>query len=257
MTIHPTAIVSSGASIGTGVQIGPYCCIGADVTIGDNCQFDSHVVVEGPTVIGSSNRFFPFCVIGAQPQDLKFHGERTFLTIGSHNQFREYVNIHRGTQGGGAHTKVGDHNFLMVGAHVAHDCVLGSHIIMANAATLAGHVTIEDHATIGAYSGVHQFCRVGQHGYVGGYTVITKDVLPYSKTVSDRNTQAYGVNTIGLERKGFTESQLRNIKSAFRLLLQSKMNTSQALEAIRQQEPAPEVEVLLHFIETSTRGVTK
>src|SRR6185295_18565027 len=152
-------------------------------------------------------------------------------------------------KGGGGHTRVGDDNFLMVNVHIAHDCILGSHIIMANAATLAGHVTIEDHATIGAYSGVHQFCRVGCHGYVGGYTVITKDVLPYSKTVSDRNTQAFGVNALGLERKGFTEAQIRNIKSAFRLLLQAKLNTSQALDAIRNQPVPPEVEILLKFIE--------
>jgi UDP-N-acetylglucosamine acyltransferase len=255
--IHSSAIVSPRATIGARVTIGPFCIIGDSVTIGDDCQLDSHVVVEGPTSIGNSNRFFPFCVIGVQPQDLKFHGEETFLTIGSHNQFREYVNVHRGTKGGGAYTRVGDHNFLMVAAHIAHDCVVGSHVIMANAATLAGHVTIEDHATIGAYSGVHQYCRVGRYGYVGGYTVITKDVLPYSKTVSDRNTQAYGVNAIGLERKGFTEDQIRNIKSAFRLLLQSKLNTSQAVEAIRQQVSVPEVDVLLKFIETSTRGVTK
>jgi len=255
--IHSTAIVHPLSRLGQRVQIGPYCRIGEGVTIGDDCVLDSHIVIEGPTTIGNSNRFFPFCVIGVQPQDLKFHGEETFLTIGSHNQFREYVNVHRGTKGGGAHTRIGDHNFLMVGAHIAHDCILGSHIIMANAATLAGHVTIEDHASIGAYSGVHQFCRVGQHGYVGGYSVITKDVLPYSKTVSDRNTQAYGVNAIGLERKGFTEDQIHNIKAAFRLLLQSKLNTSQAVEAIRQHAPAPEVEVLLNFIETSTRGVTK
>ena len=255
--IHPSAIVSSRAVIGARVSIGPFCCIGDNVTIGDDCQLDSHVVIEGPTTIGKSNRFFPFCVIGLQPQDLKFHGEETFLTIGDNNQFREYVNIHRGTKGGGGHTRVGDHNFVMVGTHIGHDCIVGSHIIMANDATLAGHVTIEDHATIGAYSGVHQFCRVGKYGYVGGYTVITKDVLPYSKTVSERNTQAYGVNTIGLERKGFTEDQIRNIKAAFRLLLQSRLNTSQAVEAIRQQASAPEVEVLLTFIETSTRGVTK
>jgi UDP-N-acetylglucosamine acyltransferase len=255
--IHPTAIVSSRATIGARVSIGPFCCIGDNVTIGDDCQLDSHVVIEGPTTIGNSNRFFPFCVIGVQPQDLKFQGEETFLTIGSHNQFREYVNVHRGTRGGGGHTRVGDHNFVMVSAHIAHDCTVGNHVIMANAATLAGHVTIEDHATIGAFSGVHQFCRVGRYGYVGGYSVITKDVLPYSKTVSDRNTQAFGVNAIGLERKGFTEDQIRNIKSAFRLLLQSKLNTSQAVEAIRQQASVPEVEVLLTFIETSTRGVTK
>jgi UDP-N-acetylglucosamine acyltransferase len=255
--IHPTAIVSSKATLGERISVGPFCCIGDYVTIGDDCKLDSHVVIEGPTTIGNSNRFFPFCVIGLQPQDLKFHGEETFLTIGDKNQFREYVNIHRGTKGGGGHTRVGDHNFVMVGTHIGHDCIVGSHIIMANDATLAGHVTIEDHATIGAYSGVHQFCRVGKYGYVGGYTVVTKDVLPYSKTVSDRNTQAYGVNTIGLERKGFTEDQIHSIKSAFRLLLQSKLNTSQALEAIRQQAPTPEVDVLLKFIEASTRGVTK
>ena len=255
--IHPTAIVHPLTRIGAGVTIGPYCCIGEGVAIGDDCRLDSHVVIEGPTTIGNSNRFFPFGVIGVRPQDLKFQDEETFLTIGSHNVFREYVNVHRGTKGGGAHTRVGDHNFLMVGAHVAHDCILGSHIILANAATLAGHVTIEDHATIGAYSGVHQYCRVGRYGYVGGYSVITKDVLPYSKTVSERDTQAYGVNTIGLERKGFTEDQIRNIKSAFRLLLQSKLNTSQAVEAIRQEVPTPEVEVILTFIETSTHGVTK
>jgi len=255
--IHPTSIVHARAKLGERVQIGPYCIVGESVTIGDDCQLDSHVVIEGPTTIGSANRFFPFCVIGVQPQDLKYHGEQTVLSIGSNNQFREYVNVHRGTQGGGGCTRVGDHNFLMVGVHVAHDCILGNHIIMANAATLAGHVTIEDHATIGAYSGVHQFCRVGTHGYVGGYTVITKDVLPYSKTVSDRNTQAFGVNTIGLERKGFTGDQIHNIKAAFRLLLQSKLNTSQAVESIRHQPVAPEVEVLLNFIETSSRGITK
>jgi len=255
--IHPTAIVSPEACIGADVTIGPFCRVGPRVAIGDRCVLDSHVVVEGPTTIGSDNRFFPFCVIGVQPQDLKFHGEETYLAIGSHNVFREYVNVHRGTKGGGGQTLVGDYNFLMVGAHVGHDCVLGNHIILANAATLAGHVTIEDHATVGAYSGIHQFCRVGRHGYVGGYTVVTKDVLPYSKTVSERDARAFGVNTIGLERKGFTAEQIRNIKAAFRLLLQSKLNTSQAVEAIRQKVSAPEVEVILKFIETSERGVIK
>lgn len=255
--IHPTAVVSPLARLGESVSIGPFCRIGENVTIGDRCVLDSHIVIEGPTTIDSDNRFFPFCVIGVQPQDLKYKSEETFLTIGKRNTFREYVNVHRGTLGGGGHTRIGDHNFLMVGAHVAHDCILGSEIIMANAATLAGHVTVDDHATIGAYSGVHQFCRVGTHAYVGGYTVITKDVLPYSKTVSDRNTKAYGPNTIGLERKGFTREQITRIKAAFRLLLQSKLNTSQAVEAIRQSEPGPEIDVLLKFIESSERGVTK
>lgn len=258
--IHPTAIVSPKAEIGAEVFIGPYCSIGERVRIGDRCRFDSHVVVEGPTAVGDDNRFFPFGTIGLQPQDLKFQGEETSLTIGSRNVFREYVNVHRGTQAGGGHTKIGDGNFLMAYAHVAHDCILGNHIIMANAATLAGHVVVEDYATIGAFSGVHQFCRVGMHGYVGGYSVVTKDVLPYSRTVSERNTRAFGVNTIGLERKGFTSGQIHNIKTAFRLLLQSKLNTTQAVEAIRafqKKADASELCVLLDFIETSSRGVIK
>src|SRR5262245_43647530 len=255
--IHPTSSVSPEAELGNDLYVGPDCRIGARVRIGDRCRLDSHVVVEGPTTIGTDNHFFPFCVIGVPPQDLKYKGEDTFLSIGSHNVFREYVNIHRGTKGGGGHTHVGNHNFLMVGAHVAHDCILGNYVLMANAATLAGHVIIDDHASIGAYSGVHQFCRVGTHGYVGGYTVITKDVLTYSKTVSERNTQAYGVNTIGLERKGFSAEQIGSITAAFRLLLRAKLNTSQALEAIRQQPLTPEVQVLLEFIESSTRGIIK
>lgn len=236
-------------------MIGPYCVIGDGVKLGDRCRLDAHAVIEGPSSIGPDNRFFPFTVIGATPQDLKFHGEETFLTVGARNVFREYVNVHRGTSTGGGQTRIGDDNLLMVGAHVAHDCSVGSHIIMANAATLAGHVTVEDYVTLGAYSGVHQFCRIGAHGYVGGYSVITRDVLPYSKTVSARDARAYGVNALGLERRGFTAEQIQNIKKAFRLLLQSKLNTSQAAAAIRAQVSGPEVEILLRFIESSPRGV--
>jgi UDP-N-acetylglucosamine acyltransferase len=255
--IHPTAIVSPEAEIGADVHIGPYCRIAERVKIGNGCRFESHVVVEGPTTIGHNNQFYPFGTIGLQPQDLKFRGEETFLVIGNYNIFREYVNVHRGTKGGGGLTRIGDHNFLMAYAHIGHDSKLGNHIIMANAATLAGHVTIEDHATVGAFSGVHQFCRIGTHGYVGGYTVVTKDVLPYSKTVSERDTKAYGPNVIGLERKGFTSEQIRNIKAAFRLLLQSKLNTTQAVEAIKAKLQSPEVKVILDFIETADRGVIK
>jgi UDP-N-acetylglucosamine acyltransferase len=255
--IHPTAIVSPEARIGGNVYIGAYCRIGERVTIGNDCRFESHVIIEGPTTIGDDNQFYPFSTIGLQAQDLKFRGEETFLAIGNHNVFREYVNIHRGTKGGGGHTRIGDHNFLMAYVHIGHDSTLGNHIIMANAATLAGHVTIEDHATVGAFSGVHQFCRVGTHGYVGGYSVITKDVLPYSKTVSERNTHSYGPNIIGLERKGFTAQQIQNVKAAFRLLLQSKLNTSQAVEAIRAKLQSPEVQVILDFIEAADRGVIK
>ena len=255
--IHSSAIVSPEAEIGDDVWIGPYCTIGPRVHIGKGCRFESHVVVEGPTRIGDHNQFYPFGTIGLQPQDLKFKGEETFLTIGNHNIFREYVNVHRGTSGGGGTTRIGDHNFLMAYAHVGHDSQLGNYIIMANAATLAGHVIIEDHATIGAFSGVHQFCRVGTHGYVGGYSVITKDVLPYSKTVSERNTQSYGPNVIGLERKGFTPQQIQEIKAAFRLLLQSKLNTTQAVEALKARPDSPETQIILNFIENSDRGVIK
>ena len=255
--IHPSAIVSPEAEIGANVHVGPFCRIGDHVVIGNNCRFESHVIVDGPATIGEDNQFYPFSTIGLPPQDLKFKGEETFLTIGHHNIFREYVNIHRGTMGGGGHTRIGSHNFIMAYAHIGHDSTLGSHIIMANAATLAGHVTIEDHATIGAFSGVHQFCRVGTHGYVGGYSVITKDVLPYSKTVSERNTHSYGPNIIGLERKGLAPEQIQNIKAAFRILLQSKLNTTQAVEAIRASLQSPEVQTILEFIETAERGVIK
>jgi UDP-N-acetylglucosamine acyltransferase len=255
--IHSTAVVSPEAEIGDDVTVGPYCRIGPRVKIGKRCRFESHIVVEGPTQIGDDNHFYPFGTIGLQPQDLKFKGEETFLTVGNHNVFREYVNVHRGTKGGGGHTRIGNHNYLMAYAHVGHDSMLGNHIILANAATLAGHVIIEDHATVGAFSGVHQFCRVGTHGYVGGYSVVTKDVLPYSKTVSERDTHAYGPNILGLERKGFSSDQIRNIKAAFRLLLQSKLNTTQAVEAIKAKLKSPEVQVIVDFIETTDRGVIK
>jgi len=255
--IHSTAVVSPEAEIGDDVTVGPYCRIGPRVKIGKRCRFESHIVVEGPTQIGDDNHFYPFGTIGLQPQDLKFKGEETFLTVGNHNVFREYVNVHRGTKGGGGHTRIGNHNYLMAYVHVGHDSILGNHVILANAATLAGHVIIEDHATVGAFSGVHQFCRVGMHGYVGGYSVVTKDVLPYSKTVSERDTHAYGPNVLGLERKGFSSDQIRNIKAAFRLLLQSKLNTSQAVEAIKAKLKSPEVQVIVDFIETTDRGVIK
>ena len=256
-TIHETALISSNAEIGANVYIGPYCTIGEAVRIGSGCRFESHVVVEGPTTIGDNNRFFPFCTIGSPPQDLKYVGESTPLVIGANNVFREYVNVNRGTAGGGGETRVGDDCYFLVNAHVAHDCLLGDHVMMANAATLGGHVVIEDYGTVGAFSGVHPFCRVGAHGWVGGYSVVTKDVLPYSKTVTPRDTKAYGVNTLGLERRGFSPEQIANIKHAFRLLLQSKLNTSQAVEAIREQVEGDEAQTIIAFIENSPRGIIK
>ncbi len=254
---HPTAIVSPEAELAPDVYVGPYSTIGPRVRIDAGCRIDSHVVIEGPVSIGPGNRFFPFCSIGSQPQDLKFEGEETVLEIGAHNVFREYVNVNRGTAGGGGKTRIGDYCFFMVNAHVAHDCILGDHVMMANAATLSGHVLIEDYGTIGAFSAVHQFCRVGVHGWVGGFTVVTKDVLPYSKTVAPRQTKAYGVNTLGLERRGFTLEQVANIERAFRLLQRSKLNTSQALEAIRKQVGGSEARTIVDFIESSRRGVHK
>jgi UDP-N-acetylglucosamine acyltransferase len=258
MEVHPTAIISPKAELGEGATVGPYSIVGDHVTMGEGCRIGSHVVIQGRTQIGDHCQFFPYCSIGLPPQDLKYHGEDTELVVGDYNVFREYVTVNRGTVQGGGRTLIGNHNFFMVYAHVAHDCILGNHIIMANAATLAGHVVIEDYATIGAFSGVHQFCRIGVHGFVGGYSVITKDVLPYSKTVSARDARNYGVNTIGLERRGFSAESIRSIRAAFRVVLQSKLNTSQALAVLRERfADQPSVQVLIDFIEKSQRGIIK
>jgi UDP-N-acetylglucosamine acyltransferase len=255
--VHPSAIVSPEADIAPDVYIGPYCRVADDVRIGSGCRLESHVVVGSGSRIGPNNTFHPFATIGLDPQDLKYRGESTTLVVGSDNVFREYVNVHRGTAGGGGETRIGDRNLFMVYVHVAHDCRLGSDIIMANAATLAGHVVIEDHATIGAFSGVHQHCRIGIYGYVGGYSVVTKDVLPFCKTVSKRHTRAYGANTIGLERKGFSREQIESIEDSLRLLLRSKMNTTDAVRAIREQLDSREARIVVDFVEKSTRGIYK
>jgi UDP-N-acetylglucosamine acyltransferase len=258
MSIHPTAVVSSNASLGEEVSIGPYAILEDDVVLGDHCRVDAHAVIQGPTRIGAHCHFFPFCSIGFPPQDLKYRGEQTELIIGDHNTFREYVTVNRGTRGGGGRTSIGNHNFIMAYSHIAHDCSLGDHVLLANAATLAGHVIIADHATIGAFSGVHQFCRVGIYGFVGGYSVITKDVLPYSKTVSAREAKNYGVNVIGLERRGISTDSIRTIRAAYRVLLQSGLNTSQALDQLKQELAGrPEVQALIDFIQTSERGIIK
>lgn len=255
--IHSTAVIHPEADVAESVRVGPYSVIGPGVRIGEGTEVASHVVIEGPTQIGKNCSFFPFASIGQIPQDLKFHGERSELIIGDSNVFREFVTFHRGTSGGGKKTVVGNNSFFMAYTHVAHDCVIGDHVIMGNAATLAGHVTVEDHSSVGAFSGIHQFCRVGRHGFVGGYSVITKDVLPFSKTVGNR-ARCYGLNPIGLRRKGFDESKLAVIKQAFRLLLQSRLNTRQALEAIAQEvQQIEEITYLVNFIRSSTRGIIK
>ncbi len=251
----PSAIVHPGAHIGAGTVIGPHAVIGEQVRIGRNCRIGASSVIDGNTEIGDENEIFPFASVGLIPQDLKFKGEPTRLVIGHRNVIREFVTIHRGTAGGGGLTEVGDHNVFMASAHVAHDCHVRNHTIFGNAATLGGHVTVEDFATISAFSGVHQFCRVGKHAFIGGFSVVTKDALPYAKTVGNR-ARIYGLNTIGLVRRGFSPDAVAKLRRAFRYLLHS--NTSRAIAQI-ERDPSlrtDEVAYLVEFIRTSSRGVS-
>ena len=226
--------------------------------LGERCHLVSHVAIEGPTKIGADNAFFPFCSIGMAPQDLTYAGEPTRLEIGDHNTVREFVTINRGTVKGGGLTRVGNHILVMAYTHIAHDCVIGDHVILANAATLGGHVTVEEWATVGALCPVHHFIRIGAHSFIGGGTTITRDVLPFSKTSAARDVQAYGLNAIGLERRGFSKERIRKIHHAYKVLLASKLNTSQALEKLKAEaDRGEDVEMLIRFIEQSERGVIK
>lgn len=253
--IDPSARVDPGARVGDGTFIGPFAVVGPKVVLGRGCRVGASAVIDGNTVVGDETEVFPFASIGLPPQDLKYRGEDTRLVIGKRNIFREFVTIHRGTAGGGGQTTIGDDNLFMAYAHVAHDCRIGHHTIFGNAATLGGHVSVEDYATISAYSGVHQFCRVGRHAFIGGYSVVTKDALPFAKSVGNR-ARVYGLNKIGLIRRGFTEERVGQLKRAYRYLLQSKLNTTQALQQI-EQDPTlacEEVAYLVEFIRTATRG---
>lgn len=256
MSIHPSAIVAEGAVIPASCTVGPYCTIGADAVLGEECTLVSHVVIDGHTKIGARNTFFPFSSIGIAPQDLKYHGEPTETEIGNDNTIRECVTISRGTEKGGGITRIGSHNLLMAYVHIGHDSIVGSHCILANAATLAGHVIVEDYASVGAFSPVHQFCTVGKYAFIGGGTIVTQDVLPFSKTSARRENKAFGVNSIGLERRGFSPERIRTLQRAFRLLLVSKLNTTQAVEKMRELE-GDDVALLVDFIERSQRGVIK
>lgn len=232
--------------------------VGPEVELGDGCELVSHVTVEGPTKIGSDNKIFPFASIGMAPQDLSYAGEQTRLEIGNHNQIREFTTLNRGTAKGRQLTSLGNHVLVMAYAHVAHDCVIGDHVILANAATLGGHVTVEEWAVVGALCPVHQFVRIGAHSYIGGGTTITKDVLPFSKTAAARDTHAYGLNAVGLERRGFSKERIRKIHHAYKILLASRLNTSQALEKLKlEPERGEDVDSLIRFIEESQRGVVK
>lgn len=258
MAIHPTAVVDPAARIPDSCTIGPFCMVGPDVEMGEHCELLSHVSLTGPASMGSYNRVFPFAVVGMGPQDLTFKGEATRLEIGDHNLIREYVTIHRGTVKGGGLTKIGSHCLIMAYAHIAHDCFLGDHVIMPNASTLGGHVTVGDWAQLGAFAPIHQFVKVGAHAYIGGGTVVTQDVMPFSKISAARDVHAYGANSVGLERRGFSPERVHALQRAFRLLLAAKLNTTQALERIEcEVEQTEDVKQLVDFIRNSERGVLK
>jgi UDP-N-acetylglucosamine acyltransferase len=255
--IDPTAQVDAAAQVGEGTSIGPHAVIGPDVRIGRNCRIGASVVIDGWTEIGDGTQIFPMASIGLAPQDLKYRGERTRLIIGRENIFREFVTINRGTIGGGGKTTIGDHNLFMAYVHVAHDCHVGNDTIFGPHATLGGHVDVEDYANISAGSAVHQFCRVGRYGFIGGYSVVTKDALPFARTIGSRPARIFGVNTIGLSRRGFTPDTISQLKQAYRYLIQSKLNTTRALARI-EQDPSlssPDVHYLVDFIRSSRRGV--
>jgi UDP-N-acetylglucosamine acyltransferase len=258
VSIHPTAVIAPGAVVPASCNVGPYATIGPNVVLGEDCELVSHVVLDGHLTVGARNRFFSFACVGVAPQDLKYKGEPTAVTLGDDNVIRECVTISRGTSGGGGTTRVGSGCLIMAYAHIGHDSVIGNGCILANGATLAGHVIVEDYATVGALNQVHQFCRIGKYAYTGGGTTVTQDVLPYSLTSAKRETRAYGLNKVGLERRGFDRDRLRAIQHAYRVLQASKLNTTQAIARLKEEGiPTEDVAYLVQFIETSERGVLK
>ena len=254
--IHPTAIIDPTAELDESVVVGPYATIGAGVSIEAGTRIDAGGRIEGPTTIGRDNHVYSNACLGFDPQDLKYDGEETRLVIGSRNRFREFCTVHRGTSQGGGLTTVGDDNLFMAYTHVAHDCHVGNRTVFANSGTLAGHVDVQDDATVGAFSSVHQFCRVGRHAYIGGYTVLTRDALPFVKTVGTKPA-CYGINRIGLERKGFDAETLKVLDRAYRILVRGKHPVPKALELLRELEQRPEVRDFIVFVEASERGVVR
>ena len=261
MSVHPSAVVAAGSVVPDSCTVGPFCTISAEVVLGEECRLISHVVLDGRTRIGARNTIFPFTSIGIAPQDLKYQGEATETEIGDDNTIRECVTVSRGTTKGGGVTRIGSGNLIMAYAHIGHDSQVGSHCILANAATLAGHVIIEDYATVGAFSPVHQFCTVGAHAYIGGGTIVTQDVLPYSLTSARRENKAFGINKVGLARKGFSPERLQVLQKAYRLLLAAKLNTTSAVEKMKElegpEDAREDIAYLISFIERSQRGIIK
>jgi UDP-N-acetylglucosamine acyltransferase len=261
VSVHSSAVIAVGATLPDSCTVGPFCTIGAEVVLGEGCKLISHVVLDGCTRIGAGNTIYPFTSIGIAPQDLKYQGEATETEIGDENTIRECVTVSRGTTKGGGITRIGSGCLIMAYAHIGHDSQVGNHCILANAATLAGHVTIEDYATVGAFSPVHQFCTVGAHAYIGGGTIVTQDVLPYSLTSARRENKAFGINKVGLARKGFSPERLQVLQKAYRLLLAAKLNTTSAVEKMRElegpEDAREDVAYLISFIERSQRGIIK
>jgi len=258
MAIHPTAIVDPQAEISSDAEIGPYCIIGAGVTIGPRTRLVAHVYLEGKSTIGEDNTFYPYCSCGVAPQDKKYKGELSETRIGNNNSIREFVTIHRGTEGGGMVTSIGDGNLLMAYVHIAHDVLIRNHIILANGVTFAGHVVVEDYVNVGGLSAIHQFVRLGQHSIIGSYSVIKQNVLPYSITASDHEAKVYGANRVGLERRGFDAESIEPLQNAFRLLTRAGLNTTQALAKIEEEVPqTAEVTNMLDFIRASQNGFLK
>ena len=258
LEIHAHAVVAATAKLAPGVKVGAYAFVGEEVELGEGCVLHEHATVSGPSHYGRNNVFYPFCCVGGDPQDYTFRGERTELVVGDGNIFREYVTVNRGTLKGGGVTRIGNENFFLAYSHIGHDDQIGNQTLFVNGATLAGHVAVEDFATIGSFSVVHQFCRVGRYSYVGACTVITQDVPPFSRVVTERETRSFGANTIGLERKGFTKERLQRLDRAFRLLSRSKLNTTQALVEMRSKlADSEDVQELIRFIERAERGIVK
>ena len=258
MPIHPTAIVDARARVAESADIGPYCVVGPEVEIGARTRLMANIYLEGPTWLGEDNVFFPYSTVGVASQDLKYKGERAETRIGHRNRIREFVTIHRGTAGGGLVTTIGSDNLIMVQAHVAHDVRIGDHVILGNSVGVAGHVIIEDWVDVSPYSGIHQFCRIGRHAFIGPYSVIKQDVLPYSLTSHKPESAVFGANSIGLERRGFDKATVEALQTAFRLLTRAGLNTSQAIDRIRAEVPAlSEIEELIAFIRASQRGIIK
>ena len=256
--IHPTAIVEDGATLGEGVRIGPFCTIGPEVTLGENVELISHVVIAGDTDIGANTRIFPFASIGHMPQDLKFAGEKSRLVIGSDNIIREYVTMHPGTAGGGLLTKVGDKNLFMLGAHVAHDCVVGNHVVLANNASIAGHVQVGDYAILGGLSGVHQFVRIGHHAMIGGTTGVENDVIPFGSVVGDR-ARLSGLNVVGLKRRNFGREEIHALRTSYRLLFADEGTMAERISDVTELHGDNEavMEIVDFITRDSSRGLTQ